>query len=388
MQVAQLRSCYETDCRFFRDDPRPSRIRWFFVPEDTPYLPFGTIFDSNEWLDVPEGDIELGEVPGAVRTWVDGSAPYPVLGLQPCGTADQFASGDALPPSPPVQLNQYGGILCCQIPPDPFLHNACVNCPNGAYSVYWLRSQGANPAGFLAGSDGDFTLSYLGACTWRGPLVALPNWPGGPAQGRWALTQRGTSIAAGMFIESPPSFNEEYTFTGSWDCRSRITVPINAAGIIYGGGPAVFFQPGFPPGPFTPCPAAALSFPAFFDYVVPPLGVGPPRNIDLLWTLIPGTYPLARSGPCTWFESHWPSLSQGFFPFARGTAALQILAGGGLTLTLQCRSGIIVGDPPLLTLVYESPGPWDGISVLALSLSSVSPPGSHTRLPLLIQIVP
>ena len=142
MQVAQLRSCYETDCRFFRDDPRPSRIRWFFVPEDTPYLPFGTIFDSNEWLDVPEGDIELGEVPGAVRTWVDGSAPYPVLGLQPCGTADQFASGDALPPSPPVQLNQYGGILCCQIPPDPFLHNACVNCPNGAYSVYWLRSQG------------------------------------------------------------------------------------------------------------------------------------------------------------------------------------------------------------------------------------------------------
>ena len=350
------------------------------MPEDRPALPFGTIFTSNEWLDVPEGDQELGEVPGAVRTWTDGSAPYPVAGTRPCGTADQFARGDPSPPSPPVQLNTFGGIACCATPRPPFAQRACVNCRDGAWTNYALRSAGANPAGEMAGSDGDWSLTYFSTCVWLGRLFTLPNWPGGPFLGRWQITVRPTSLSVGLDVPAGGGFTELYTAVPAWGCRTLVTVPVNAAGIAAGGGPHVVIAPGDPGIPTTFCAASGLVMSQTYNLSIPTVLHQPSLYV---WGLIPGVYPMQATAPCNWSETHWPGLDIGFLPAATMTSALTVLAGSAvqLVMTLQLPLG------PPLTFVWSAGGPWDGVSDIALIFQPiVSSPVGFVRLPSTVTI--
>lgn len=91
-----LRSCYETEMRLCADEAIPPvKVRWFFVPENAPTLPYLTPFNSLNWHSPKDGDIgPLGEVVGAERTWRDGSDINSRIGSPPRGTASQFLHGD------------------------------------------------------------------------------------------------------------------------------------------------------------------------------------------------------------------------------------------------------------------------------------------------------
>jgi hypothetical protein len=366
MAVASLRSCYETDCRFFRDDPRPSRIRWFFVPEDTPYLPFGTIFDSNEWLDVPEGDIELGEVPGAPRTWADGTPPFPVSGLRPCGTAEQFASGDALPPSPPVALNQFGGIACCQIPPSPFQFFSCLNCPNGAWDTYCLFTSGISPASPYAGGNGNWSLSFVGErsgvdlgptlppfhCTWLGPQFTLLNpTPPNRTFGQWVLQEVDPGICTVGVVLGPAQFYDDTSF--AWNCfrfgpDSGVWLPLTSDVLTY------TLCPGFAPLTGVFCPNSLLVMSANYVLRVPAFTSGPS-----VFPIRPGDYPLTAAGACVWTGPVSFLAGRGWFTIS-STITLRILPGGGVNITIPDAFGIV--------RVYSHPGPWDGLAPLGMVL--------------------
>lgn len=59
---------------FSRSSPDKVRVRWFFVPEGTPVIPFPTVFGSKNWEAYKGFQTDLGEQE-KVTPWVDGSEP-------------------------------------------------------------------------------------------------------------------------------------------------------------------------------------------------------------------------------------------------------------------------------------------------------------------------
>lgn len=113
--VDRLRSCYETEVQFYSNDPRTATIRWYFVPEGTPYLPYPTVFSSRVWDEDHLGWDGVGEVYGAIRTYDKGGSPPLVAqaGQLPCGSPQQWAQGQPNAPTTPVRLDANGNPLCC-----------------------------------------------------------------------------------------------------------------------------------------------------------------------------------------------------------------------------------------------------------------------------------
>lgn len=114
MIVDLVRSCYKTKMRFFRDRPDiETEVEWFFTEPGAKFLPFRTAFNSaNWWADKTIAPL-LGEISGAARPWRSGQPPAPYAGQSPCGSAEQFLHGDAVPPSPPVERLANGMPVCC-----------------------------------------------------------------------------------------------------------------------------------------------------------------------------------------------------------------------------------------------------------------------------------
>jgi hypothetical protein len=101
--------------RFFRDDPRTTTVRWFFVPEDRPFLPPGNNFVSGTWDSDPKPSYYLGPQPDLPTAWADGSGD-PGFNGHICGTDEQWRFGEALPPVVPTLTDPAGFPLCCQFP--------------------------------------------------------------------------------------------------------------------------------------------------------------------------------------------------------------------------------------------------------------------------------
>jgi Lipase (class 3) len=108
-----LRSCYETDWRFYRDSTTTVPVRWFFT-DDAPALPFPTVFGARVWNDNKEERWpSLGEVQGAPRTYYKGTAPPVEFTGAPCGQPGRFLIGSRLPPDPPLVPPVWGVPPCC-----------------------------------------------------------------------------------------------------------------------------------------------------------------------------------------------------------------------------------------------------------------------------------
>jgi hypothetical protein len=355
--VGRLRSCYETDCDFFQDGSGPTRLRWYFVPEGTPYLPFGTIFTSNEWLDQPEGDQDLGEVPGADRTWVDGTAPYPVRGERPCGTAEQFARGDARPTTP--ALNVYGGLACCPTPDEPFMHVDCAACPGGAWNIYTLIVRGVNPAGLGAGSGGSWPLQYNDTCEWAGPTMRLPNAPGVDKQYRWNL-EFAPGLAKITLEQIDPGLFL-FQFFGVWDCLTRLTLTRTANFPAWAMGAEVTLIPGFAPlpGPGL-CSNLTTTIGLYTFSTLPVFGT------RLQIRPVSGTWPLEHATPCGWQgEMLWVPGDSGR---PRQTVPTELVVGPGGVATLTIRLSATYAF--FADLVYQSAPGWSGSVPIALLLTS------------------
>lgn len=167
-----LRSCYEVDMHFYRDDPTTMRVRWYFVDPSTPALPFAHPFGQRVW-DEKEGlpQPELGEVYGT-RSYYKGKKPYPFKGQGLCGSAPQWQLGasinDPLPdvwPGTPVAL-------CC---PKPDPTNFCACGPGFGFpdKALLTLTQVDGPASGLNGLKIETTWTGLGY-GWRNPFLTDP----------------------------------------------------------------------------------------------------------------------------------------------------------------------------------------------------------------------
>lgn len=338
--------------RFFRDDPTESTIHWYFVDDDTPELPFGTAFTSNVWLDVPEGDQDIGEVPGAERVWQDGTPPFPVAGDgHYCGTQEDFQLG-GVRPDPPVILNRFGGLACCRTPPEPFVFFSCPCLPQGCWETYTLIASGAT--GQWVGSNGSFELKYQGTnppyrlCTWvsTATFQLAPPDPLGPY--RWGLiadTESGCAVAAGAFRPGA-NLNPSYAIPG-WD-PYRMATPAVAPLHPAGSAPFVVVLPGVADviGPFCPGQGRFLPSSLAVRFPSPVLAFGhKPMAQDA---------PFEVSRPCNYNGLIWWvfSAAAGRVPVAVTSATLVFGAAGLITLS---------GDTPLGSpFAYTATQPaWD-----------------------------
>lgn len=122
-----IRSCYTTDMRF-KTGASPVSVQWFFCPTGAKFFTARHRYASlnnvpGDYVD----DGSIGEVPGAVRSWRNGSLPAPYDGQRIGGSTADFFNGctnGALPwagsPAMPV---------ACMLTPTP-------PCLSGPYPNY------------------------------------------------------------------------------------------------------------------------------------------------------------------------------------------------------------------------------------------------------------
>lgn len=105
------------NCRFFRDNPVVSRVRWVEAAPDAPTLPFPSVILSTQWEPDPWLESDVGEVAGASRATDLGRVPAGLDGGHVCGTAADFdQGGEYLPALPPVEYDANGYPRCCEGP--------------------------------------------------------------------------------------------------------------------------------------------------------------------------------------------------------------------------------------------------------------------------------
>ena len=87
MDLLREKGCFRSLLRVCANPVRDIWVRWFTLPENTPYLPFPTVFGSGIWQwskGVYEGD-SCGWILGAPKVW-DKGLPPPI--------PDPYAAGD------------------------------------------------------------------------------------------------------------------------------------------------------------------------------------------------------------------------------------------------------------------------------------------------------
>lgn len=379
-----LRSCYSTDCRFFQDDPRASTIHWYFVEDDTPELPFGTIFTSNEWLDVPEGDQDLGEVPAATRVWQDGTPPFPVAGDGHfCGSEEDFQQGGLLPTmAPPV--NVYGGLACCPTPPDPFIFFSCEEFPGGVWNVFTLVVFGAT--GDWINENGTFTLRFNGSfpcegdCAWLGtptfPLNILP-----PNEFRWIIESLPPGDVQHVTLWAPgTAFSHNYPMPGWNGITAQLRIPVQNAPPDPGVAPFVTLLPGFAsvPGPF--CVGQGQFLPTSLLIRTPAAVVGIGNALSQQ------DAPFTSSAACVFAGVLLWDLPRRFALFGRLTTSATLTFGATGLVTLSgltpagnafAYSAILPawdGTPAALMLAPNAPSGWGLPQAITLYTQSHLPP--------------
>lgn len=113
-----LRACYESDVRFYVDSGETTRVRWFWVSEDAPVLPFRTPFGSGSWARHKRPHSGIGEVYNPNWDGINGhGVNYPEGG--PCGTEEQWAGHLTTIDKQATPLDPWGFPLCCATPDRP-----------------------------------------------------------------------------------------------------------------------------------------------------------------------------------------------------------------------------------------------------------------------------
>jgi hypothetical protein len=85
MDLLRKNGCYKKRIRIYRDDPREYTVRWFIVPDTTPWFPTWHIFASGVWNgDHPTPSVGPGELEESPKHWDRGippPEPNPCVGL-------------------------------------------------------------------------------------------------------------------------------------------------------------------------------------------------------------------------------------------------------------------------------------------------------------------
>ena len=93
MVMDVLRSCYSTQMQFSTGGPNVG-VEWYWCPPGAKLFSSRHHFASLNWDKGNDNGIHtVGEVPGAARTWRNGSIPGPYPGDHPAGPLANFTSG-------------------------------------------------------------------------------------------------------------------------------------------------------------------------------------------------------------------------------------------------------------------------------------------------------
>jgi hypothetical protein len=118
MIVDLIRSCYTVNMSFFKNRPDIiTRVQWYFANDTASELPFPTRFGSGNWASQKYRWPGPGEVLPRQRRWYSGAANPNYLGLEPCGTDDQFLNGTTYPPAPFPRYPDGVPTCCMPLPP-------------------------------------------------------------------------------------------------------------------------------------------------------------------------------------------------------------------------------------------------------------------------------
>lgn len=114
--------------KFYRDSDELVKVEWYFVPDDTPEVPYAHPFGTRVWdKRNQEGEPDLGER-FTNRTYRKGKKPYRFKGVGLCGTREQWERGASVNDELPEKWPDSNVPRCCPKPqPDPF---ALLTCPD------------------------------------------------------------------------------------------------------------------------------------------------------------------------------------------------------------------------------------------------------------------
>jgi hypothetical protein len=154
--------------RFYVGGGPEYEVDWYFVPDDTPFLPVPSIINSLNWVDVTER-IDYGtagEVAGAARPWSPGNRDISLNAVSYCGTPANWLGFGTIPPAP-LPVNSAGNPTCCGDPLGPLEVDM-----HYIINPYWVDSFPPNPSQY-------FLLIQVSS-TWSFEfLYALGNTPTG-----------------------------------------------------------------------------------------------------------------------------------------------------------------------------------------------------------------
>jgi hypothetical protein len=348
-----LRSCYSTAVKPFRDSDDQYTIQWYFVDEGTPPLPFGSAFTSNVWMDTPETDQSIGEVAGAPRVWADGSPPFPVAGNGHfCGTEEDFQLGGLVENRNP-DLNVFGGLACCPPPPSPFVFFSCPDFPRGAWDTWTLFVAGA--IGPWAPSNGTFTLRFVGnlpawpACNWVSDQSF--NLPGiTPFPTFWAIQKDIPPLSFEVQLYTPTVGYGHHFEIQPWDGRSPVFhAPLVNPPPVPRPALAVSLLPGFASVPGQFCIRQGAFMPTNLLVRVAGAGGG------ILTEIIDQTIPVRQVTGCLYRGVCWFVNAVLRFRVTLGTTCeIRFIDGGVIEF-----AGISTRGVPFFYSATP-PIPWDG----------------------------
>ena len=246
-----IRSCKTSQMRFYTNPAAGSAtVKWYFVPDGTPFVTFPTPFNNSDWDNEPRGGRTLGETDPSTRgAYYNGADTTNAAGTgPPCGTADQWLNGQPEPPAVPTPLNAYGVPSCCTGKASPFImHNCPAAEPKGAYDTYSLFLFGVaagDPS--CPGFNGPFYPTYQGNCVWsdkqpRGqpPInIQLDCNVSRLFGSGWSIDFRiSTNLQAVYHAPDPQDFTKPVTFTFNQSFGTCLNWPSSI--ILYPGRQAV-----------------------------------------------------------------------------------------------------------------------------------------------------
>lgn len=225
--------------RFYRDRPEVIvPVRYYFVPEGTPYAAVETPFQPRYFWD-PEGvgwpDDELGEVwtgrVRIVRPLTVGDAD-PAGG--PCGTREEWANGFAAPSAAHTPCDALGTPLCCR---RRGLVTGCEVLIGGGRSTYLVNVSGITDGACqcAVGLTGSWPINYFADCIWTGTLNC---WCGSPTVVDLILELiPGNQLLSVAFAGD--GFSAEYSAEGDWDGASPLVLQLFSGGGKCGWPPTI-----------------------------------------------------------------------------------------------------------------------------------------------------
>lgn len=178
--------------RFYSQDERTCRVRWYRVPRGTPWVPYRNSFVSSNWDSDPDEIKPIGEVRWAPRTYYHGAPPAAFSRDHVCGTPDQWLHGQPFPPGEPVQVNDQGVPLCCGEAP---AEEEEVSVPADLRDdlALWLR-----PEELPDYSEGAAIYLWEAA-----PPTTRPGWPDSLITAPRFVIDAATAQPGGFFTRSP-----------------------------------------------------------------------------------------------------------------------------------------------------------------------------------------